>query len=242
MSERIRSLEYAYRASGEACDLLAWVHARLRAGEFLDLETPEGGEEPAEARLARWVEALAEGRLEPEQLELAAFLGDPLARLLDEERAVSLATYLGEGLELVPLVLGDEADEESTARWIAALKHWSPSWVAEAQLSIAAYHLERYPVPEAAVDDAYGYYGVDYMAEWRATLDDLRLYLEGGLRPTDSFVNGYGYVAELIRSAQHLALGLGDDLSWVSVDLGPEPAVVPECVRRALLSRVLRTC
>tara|TARA_R110002072_G_scaffold166733_1_gene320120 strand:+ start:1819 stop:2529 length:711 start_codon:yes stop_codon:yes gene_type:complete len=235
MSERIRSLESAYRASGEACDLLAWLRAQQRAGL---------------GELAPWVEALTAGQLHPEQLELAAYLGDPLARLLDEERAISLATYLGEGLELVPLVLGDEASPESIARWIAALNYWCPSWVAEAQYAIAADHLERYRAPEPAADDPYAeYYGSDYSEDWRRTLAAVRETLDRGTPLPDPHVSGYGEVAELVRAAVDLAHERGSDTtwdrsrgpSWVSIELGPEPALVPQCVREALLPKILRT-
>jgi len=244
MSERIRSLEYAYRTSGEASDLLAWIHARQRAGLFLELAPREGQDaEEGELRLARWVEALAGGQLQPEQIELAAYLGDPLARLLDEERAISLATYLGEGLELVPLVLGEEASSESIARWIAALRHWCPSWVAEAQWAIAAYHLEQYQAPEVADDDPYAFelrvHGDELEDTWRADLAAVRTYLDRNAPYPDVFAQSFGDMADLVQAAAHVALKC-EELSWVSIELGPEPDLVPDCVREALLPKVLR--
>lgn len=247
MSERIRRLEQAYRASGEASDLLAWVWARQRAGLFeLEVEPPEGEEESEETRLARWVEALAEGRLHPEQLELAAYLGDPLARLLDEERAVSLATYLGEGLELVPLVLGDAEDSaEAIARWILALEHWSASWVAEAQLAIAVEYVDRYETPEPDREDPYGDEGYYYLQgleeSWRQTLNEVRTYLDQGRpRPENFYPRGYCDTASVVGAALDLALNSAGR-GWPSICLGPDPSQAPGIVREALLPRVLQT-
>lgn len=240
MSERVRSLESAYRTSGEASDLLAWIRARQRAGLFAENEE---GQESEEERLALWVEAMAEGRLQPEQLELAAYLGDPLARLLDEERAISLATYLGDGLELVPLVLGEAADPESTARWIVALGYWCPSWIAEAQWAIADYHLQRYVAPELAADDPYAeeiyLYREHDVEYWRAALDALRARLDSGT-PCDLWVDGYGELARLVQAAAEFVADSGT-LSWASLELGPDPEIVPECVRAALIPKVLKT-
>ncbi|MBL4845364.1 MAG: hypothetical protein JKY65_07560 [Planctomycetes bacterium] len=237
MSERVRTLERAYRESGETGALLAWLRARHRAGEV-------------GAEITPWLGALTEGTLEQSQVELAAYLGDPLARCLDEERVISLATYLSEEFELVPVVLGDSGlEDEAVRRWISGLARWSPSWVTHAQLAVAeGYYAQG---PESAPADA------DYweLEEWTSSHAADRRLLDAGWRcfnsPTPETFGELQARGSRERTEAGRAASAAEDLieqatlgwevgPWL-IYVGDEVDQVPTWVREALLPEVLRT-
>lgn len=240
MSERVRSLERAYRASGEAADLLAWLRARQRAGVLGD-------------EVAPWLEALASGEVSPEQVELAAYLGDPLARLLDEERAVSLATYLGEDLELVPIVLGESCDDvQALTRWVFSLGHWNESWVVEAQLVISEAHYAEEAAGHVEREDDEPW----AVADWARDQSRLRRALDAAwaclgslsdasLQALDALELEAWYVPQQspAAAARRLTLnwGQGKALWSEHLYLGPVPSRVPEQLREGLLPKILQT-
>ncbi|MGE0707005.1 MAG: hypothetical protein AB7N76_02560 [Planctomycetota bacterium] len=160
----LRELERRYRASEELEDWVAWLSARLRAGEL----SAEG--EP-------WVEQIAAGKLSREQLALCGYLGDPVALALDEHEALRLASYVGEGTSVAAVVLCEEGEDPGqldVTGWLRGLGRFDERWVVLAQLALAE-RWERELVAEPEPEDISDRYDREYELRLvRRTLGSVR--------------------------------------------------------------------
>jgi len=113
--QRLRELERRFKETGEPAAWGAWLRARVRQGSL----------DAAAVPLAARIEA---GALARERVQLAGYLGDPLALALDEHDTIALAVCLGDDAA-VRVALDDYYDGDVEG-WLVGLAHWGGEpWV-----------------------------------------------------------------------------------------------------------------
>lgn len=125
---RLREAERRWREGGRLDDRLRWWSERARAGDL-----PAGAE--------ALVVAVSTGDLDPDRVELAAYLGDERARALAGEEVVERVAYGGS--EGALRVAHDDAPElrlDDVLDWIGELRLWDAAVVQRA-LVAATQHL-----------------------------------------------------------------------------------------------------
>ncbi len=141
---RARDLERRWKEGGDRADWVRWLRARLRRGDL-------------DAAASALVERAAAGEVEPADLALAAYLGDPVALAIDQHEAVALAAYLGD-VGAAHVVLGEAPTADELAAWLRGLAHWGPRTVVRALIALGDALLEVFRrAPPPRDPDAYDY-------------------------------------------------------------------------------------
>jgi hypothetical protein len=158
-------------------ETLAFLQAQLRAGQLPDSER-------AERVLAR----LGSGELAWERVELAGYLGDPLAvALVGEEELVALASYLGEG-GAVDVLLGGDAEPRDLVVWLGGVAHWGREAALRAILGATQALIDDLATrdPPTEQEDPYG----EVFAERERALEGARRQVEALRRWVELQVGG----------------------------------------------------
>jgi hypothetical protein len=124
---RLREAERRWREGGRLDDRLRWWSERARAGDL-----PAGAE--------ALVVAVSTGDLDPDRVELAAYLGDERARALAVEEVVERVAYGGSDGALRVALDEDGLRLDDVLDWIGELRLWDEAALQRA-LFVATRHL-----------------------------------------------------------------------------------------------------
>jgi hypothetical protein len=164
MDERLRSIERRSKSVGGISDLVRLGREKLRAGRILPEDAPV-------------LELLASERLSLEQLELAAYLGEPLALELLDHDAIRVATLVGDSPATNVVLRDSDVTMVDIGAWLPGLALFGPTLFPRALLVGAHVVLANVEptirtLPPARTDD-----DGEELNEREATLHAAAIYL-----------------------------------------------------------------